>query len=370
MDHVDLWGDGGDGDGEAGQDAVLVISEDRRRREALGRALGGLGLDVVVVGSTDAGLARLAEAPERFELVVAETRGEASELLEAVFELSPAARRLVVASAHDAIRLAGALDPEIIDEIIVRPSGLEPLMQLARRAAERLLGAALTPSDAALIAARPTSPQPSRSMSEPLSRLGAVRAVVETLERAVAARGPAAERHARRVAAYAGRIARDLGLDGATRFDIEHAALLHDVGLIGTPDAYEREARAPTPAERASIERHPIVGHAILLGCEGLRPAAELVLAHHERPDGTGYPFGRRGLDVPLGASIVAAADALDAMSSPRPHRAACAFDEALAELAAVAGLQVHEVVVDAMLEVAPEEWLELSEVAVEERPC
>lgn len=146
--------------------------------------------------------------------------------------------------------------------------------------------------------------------------------------------------HSTRLADWAVRTGRQLGLDEDYLRDVEIAAILHDIGKIGTPDHILRKAGPLTDAERAVIQKHAEYGWAVLRGIPGLDRASLLVLHHHETYDGTGYPAGLRGEDIPVGARIVAVIDAFDAMISSRPYRQGLSVDEAIRRLEQASGTQ------------------------------
>lgn len=127
-------------------------------------------------------------------------------------------------------------------------------------------------------------------------------------------------------------------------------ALLHDVGKIGIPDAILGKHGPLSEAEWRVMRTHPDIGHRILAGVAALGPAAEIVLAHEERFDGSGYPHGLAGQAIPLWARLFALIDALDAMTSDRPYRKALAFETASAEIVRQAGAQFDPLVVEAFL--------------------
>ena len=121
---------------------------------------------------------------------------------------------------------------------------------------------------------------------------------------------------------------------------IKVAALLHDVGKVAVPDSILDKPAALTPAEWRTVVQHPRIGQVILEHAAALRDAVPIILHHHERFGGHGYPYGLRATEIPLGARIVAIADAYDAMTHDRPYKLAMPHDEAIAELRLHAGTQ------------------------------
>jgi HD-GYP domain-containing protein (c-di-GMP phosphodiesterase class II) len=159
--------------------------------------------------------------------------------------------------------------------------------------------------------------------------------------------------HGSRVAALAAPLADYLGLDRDDRRRLHIAAHLHDVGKIRVDACVVHKPGPLTAAEWVQMRKHPLEGFRII---DGLVHAgiADTVIAHHERFDGSGYPFGLRGDDIPYLARILLVADAYDAMTSDRPYQPALPPDHAIAELRRFAGTQFDPDVVDAMLTVAP----------------
>jgi HAMP domain-containing protein len=149
-------------------------------------------------------------------------------------------------------------------------------------------------------------------------------------------------------------------LSAAQREGLELGALLHDIGEIRTPEAVLRKAGPLTPEERLVIQAHPVAGVEILEVVPLLTPALEVVGGHHERHDGSGYPHGLKGQDIPVVARIFAVVDALDAMTHDRPYRAARRLPEALAVVKAEAGKQFDPRVVEAALTIGESRWGEL----------
>ncbi|HVP90452.1 MAG TPA: HD-GYP domain-containing protein [Terriglobales bacterium] len=164
--------------------------------------------------------------------------------------------------------------------------------------------------------------------------------------------------HSRTAARYAVLLARALGIDGEGRLrDIERGALLHDVGKSAVPRAILLKKGPLTASEREVVREHPMVGFRMIAGFAGLGPASEIVLCHHERYDGRGYPFGLAGEAIPLGARIFALADTLDAMTTDRAYRRARPFAEAAEEIGKLAGYQFDPSVTGVFLSIPAAVW-------------
>lgn len=148
--------------------------------------------------------------------------------------------------------------------------------------------------------------------------------------------------HSQRVARYAVQVATEMGMRREQVEEIRLAARVHDLGKIGVPDRVLLKAGRLNAAERELVELHPELGYEILSRFPEYVRGRHLVLSHHERPDGMGYPQGLRGSQVPMGAYVIAVADALDAMTSSRPYRTALSLSQAMAVFAEGAGTQWH----------------------------
>jgi len=146
--------------------------------------------------------------------------------------------------------------------------------------------------------------------------------------------------HAARVGLHAESIARQLGWNDERLDDLRLGAALHDVGKVAIRPEVLQKTGSLDAAEIAHIRAHPVEGAWLIAGVRSLAPALPYVLFHHERWDGTGYPTGRAGMEIPLEGRILAVADAFDAMISTRPYRAALPVDHALDEVARCAGSQ------------------------------
>ncbi len=173
-------------------------------------------------------------------------------------------------------------------------------------------------------------------------------AVVAALAATAEASDPTTGGHQRRVSEIAAAIATELGCDTFEIEGIELAARIHDVGKVAVPSEILTAERPLTDVEMELVRLHPGVGFRILEGHRYPWPVAEMVLQHHERVDGSGYPGGLRGDDIALGARIIAVADVIEAMSAQRPYRAALSLGNAMTAVVAGRGRLFDTAVVDA----------------------
>jgi HD-GYP domain-containing protein (c-di-GMP phosphodiesterase class II) len=166
--------------------------------------------------------------------------------------------------------------------------------------------------------------------------------------------------HSTRLAEWAMRVGSKLGLPEADLYQLEVAALLHDIGKIGIPDAILRKEGKLTDEERALMNKHPEYSWSILRLFPGLDKASLYALHHHESFDGRGYPGGLKAEEIPIGSRIVSVIDAYDAMISNRCYRKGLAHEEAVRRLNAGGGTQFDPAVVSAFLEIAEREVAEV----------
>ncbi len=177
--------------------------------------------------------------------------------------------------------------------------------------------------------------------------------LAESLGNAVDAKDHCTRCHSQEVAEVAQILALALGLSPAVARLVHVAGHLHDIGKIGLPDAILHKAGPLDPEEWALVRLHPVLGADIVRpvrGMNGPGGIAEIILHHHERLDGSGYPHGLAGDRIPLGARVIAVADSLSAMMQPRPYKGPRSFADALAEIARLSGVQYDPLVVEALL--------------------
>ena len=169
---------------------------------------------------------------------------------------------------------------------------------------------------------------------------------IEALALAIEAKDDTTHAHLERVKVYAVEIGKELGLSEDELAALEAAALLHDIGKLAVPDHIISKPGKLTPEEFEKMKIHPVVGAEILERVQFPYPVAPIVRAHHEKWDGSGYPYGLKGEDIPIGARILSAVDCLDALASHRQYRPALPLPEAMRFVVGLSGKEYDPKVV------------------------
>jgi putative two-component system response regulator len=269
-------------------------------------------------------------------------------------------RRLLIADGHDVVSAAdgaAALEavqrhqPDVILLDIGMPAmdGLEVCRRLKADPATRLTPIVLVTGQTDLsdrirgieagadeFLSKPVHPHELRARVRSLSRvkhlidaLDSAEAAFMTLALTIEARDPYTKGHCERLAAHAVRLGRTIGLPQDDLEALHRGGYLHDVGKIGIPDSILLKQGPLTPDEFELMKRHPEIGDSLCAPLQSLRRVRPIVRCHHERLDGSGYPAGLKGDEVPLLAQIVGIVDVFDALTSHRPYRAALSREEA-----------------------------------------
>jgi putative nucleotidyltransferase with HDIG domain len=255
--------------------------------------------------------------------------------------------------ALDAIR-SGAYD------YLLKPFGGGQLLAVVRRALE----AQHLRTEVRLHQSRLQSlvDQRTQELRETIGELEhAYDVTLEALGHALDLKDTGTNGHSKRVTAFTIQIARAMGLDQRTIRILARGAFLHDIGKMAIPDAILHKETRLNPEERVIMERHTLHGYEILKKIPFLSEVAEIVYAHQEHWDGSGYPRGLKGEEIPLGSRIFAIADTLDAITSDRPYRAARSVEDARGEIAAWSGRQFDPFVVSIFLSISPSVWKTIS---------
>src|SRR5204863_344963 len=179
-------------------------------------------------------------------------------------------------------------------------------------------------------------------------------ATIEALALAIDAKDQTAQSHVRRVQVYAAGLARALGMSENEIQGVKTAALLHDIGKLAVPEHILSKPGPLTHEEFQKIRIHPQVGAEIISGVPFPYPVAPLILSHHERWDGKGYPMGLKGDDIPLGARILSVVDYFDALMSERPYHKAMSFEAAIGLLRQESGKALDPRVVQTFIDMYP----------------
>lgn len=192
-----------------------------------------------------------------------------------------------------------------------------------------------------------------------------VHQVCEVLTNIMETKDPFTKDHSEKVAVFSYMLALELGLPPRVADLIHIAGHLHDIGKFSIPDEILRKPGPLSKEEWEVVKKHPVIGANYLKDIrlfQGKGGVMEMVLYHHERWDGSGYPFGLKGEEIPLGARIISVADAFSAMTDRRPYREPLSFDAALEELRRGAGSQFDPMVVFAFLNIEEKirSWLGL----------
>ena len=187
---------------------------------------------------------------------------------------------------------------------------------------------------------------------------------VSALSQAIDAKDGFTRGHADRVSRIAGAIARELGLSERQIEQIELAGLLHDIGKIGVEDRILMKPQRLDSEEQELMRRHPIYGASILEPSAALRPLVQTILHHHENYDGSGYPEGLKGEEIPLGSRIIIVADAYEAMTSDRIYRKSIGHDRAMDQLNRFKGLQFDPTIVRCLQRIVEKKGADAFEIS------
>ena len=199
---------------------------------------------------------------------------------------------------------------------------------------------------------------------EPSPRIEHVlQATISSLGAALHGRDACTHAHSERMIGYAQALGMVLGLSQTELSTLRHGVFLHDIGKIHVPDSILWNPGCLSISEWTVMRRHPVVGYHIVTRCPWLTEAARIVLSHHERHDGSGYPHGLRGREIPLGARICSVVDMLDALTSERPYRNPVSFYEACELIRAESGTHFDPLVVEAFGTINPSRWVSFDKV-------
>jgi len=340
-----------------GRGRILIVDDEQGIRCLLSDALGSEGFDCSNA-SAGAEALKLLDA-QSFDALISDLRMpgiSGLELLKEVHQKHPQ-MAFLMATAVDDVRVGIEAMKAGADDYLVKPLQLEAVLSSLHRAIEKKhLEGELENFRHSL---ERMVDQRTRQLRVAMKRIEKTYDdTLEALSLALDLRDNETAGHSHRVRRYCMEIAKALGCSSKQVKPIRRGAYLHDIGKIGIPDAILLKPGKLTEEERAIMETHVRIGYELVCSIEFLASSAEIVLTHHERYDGTGYPQGLLGDEIPLPARIFAVADTLDAMTSDRPYRRALSYSAAREEIIRESERQFDPKVVKGFLAI-PEEVFE-----------
>jgi putative two-component system response regulator len=328
---------------------ILVVEDDRQAQSLIARTLerAGYRWDVATDGVT----ARRMSGAQEYDVVLCELNlpdQSGLELVESLCRRAPDTAAVVVTAIEDPALAERAIELGTYGYILKPFTATEVLVALRgalQRRRLRIENRAQRETLEQIVHARTTALERS-AMRLKLSREETVR----RLSRAVEYRDEETGGHTERMSAYAALLAGKLGLDDES---IRIASPMHDVGKVALPDHMLLRPGSLTPEEHVEMERHTVIGYQILSGSGSalLELGASIALTHHERWDGTGYPRGLAGPEIPMEGQVAAVADVFDALTSDRPYRKAFSIERAVEIMKAERGKHFDPRLVDMFFE-------------------
>jgi putative nucleotidyltransferase with HDIG domain len=339
---------------------ILVVDDEEAIREVVSSMLNQAGYHTRPAASGMEAL-ELLDCGEDFDLILTDMmmpEMDGIALLERIKERFPDVPVVMVTAVHD-ISVALAAIRNGAYDYLLKPFEREQLLLMVRRAVEnrslKIENHNYQINLETLVNAR--TEQLRQAMSE-LERSYDI--TLEALGDALDLKDAETVGHSKRVTAYTIKIAGAFNVPSDKIRIIARGAFLHDIGKMAIPDAILSKPGPLTPAESLKVQEHCMHGYQMLRKIPFLQEAAEIVFSHQERYDGSGYPRGLKGTEIPLGARIFAIADTLDAITSDRPYRQAQDMQAARTEIQKWSGKQFDPEIIEVFLDIPSEVWTEL----------
>ncbi len=330
---------------------VLVVDDEEPIRNALRKYLKQQQFEVFAASSADEALQQL--RLHKIALMLSDIRMPGTsgvDLVPQALEIEPDLAILMLTAVNDATSAALCMQRGAMD-YLTKPIELADLGRAVQRALKRremhLENRHLNQWLKEEVTTRTAELQRERHRMERVST-----ATLEVLVNALEAKDPYLRGHSARVADLSANIATELGLPEE---DVEHvrvAGRLHDLGKIGTRDAVVNKEGPLTPEEFEHVKQHVIIGAQILSPLTHLGHIVAMVKSHHERFDGSGYPDGLRGDEVPMGGRVIAAAEVYDALTTARPYQEKMTPEQAVERMADLSGTVLDPKVYDALVRI------------------
>jgi putative nucleotidyltransferase with HDIG domain len=341
----------------AQNDGILVCESDPARRDTIVRCLARQEVEIVAVPALAAALRRLVDQ-DGFGILIAglpALKDAPGQTWEHLRRNLPGLTVVGLVRVADEAAGIGWLERGLFD-FLLRPDDVVGLYAAVKSALARIrLATENRAFRKSLRHYRTEQAQIARKTSE---LEGVYDATIENLMTALDLRDVETLGHSQAVAKYTQVLARLLGIENDTTIEnIRKGALLHDIGKIAIPDAILKKKGKLTAEEWAKIRLHPALGYGLVKEIKLVKEVGNIILCHHEHFDGTGYPRGLKMEEIPLEARIFALADALDAITAPRPYRKARDFAAARLEILGHRGTQFDTKAVDAFCTLSDKKW-------------
>jgi putative nucleotidyltransferase with HDIG domain len=344
-----------------GKGRILVVDDEITIRDLLSQFLSSQGFECHAADSGRSAISRLEGTA--FDLVVSDIRMPSVtglQLLEHVHNNHPALPVIMITAVADLETAVDAMKQGAAD-YITKPFDLKKVVSSVQHALQarvkRLQDGMLQDRLQEIVESK------SYALDSALRSLNSQRDMtLEALVRALDTRESETRCHSARVQSYVIRMAREFGKEGQELEELARGALLHDIGKIGISDSILLKPGKLTAEEWVEMRKHPGLGYEILKGIDFLDGAADLVLRHHERWDGSGYPSGKKGKEIPFGARLFGIIDTYDAITSDRPYRKAQTNEFAREELVRHRSALYDPEMVDAFLAIPHHELQQIAQ--------
>ncbi|HET8713568.1 MAG TPA: HD domain-containing phosphohydrolase [Gemmatimonadales bacterium] len=337
--------------GPTGIVTVLVVDDEEPIRNALRKYLKQQQFEVYTAGSADEALQQL--RLHKIALMLSDIRMPGTsgvDLVPQALEIEPDLAILMLTAVNDATSAALCMQRGAMD-YLTKPIELADLGRAVQRALKRremqLENRHLNQWLKEEVTTRTAELHRQQHRMERIST-----ATLEALVNALEAKDPYLRGHSARVADLSANIATELGMNEEDVDRVRMAGRLHDLGKIGTRDAVVNKEGPLTAEEFEHVKQHVIIGAQILAPLTHLGDVVSMVKSHHERHDGTGYPDGLRGDEIPMGGRIIAAAEVYDALTTARPYQDKMTPEQAVERIADLAGTVIDPKVYEALVRI------------------
>jgi len=314
---------------------ILVVDDEPNNLQLVKRTLHRY-YDTIIANNADEAIAILDQQSEDIEMIISDHKmpGKSGvELLHHCFLHYPNIIRMLITAYSEVPILVDAINTGKIHRYIKKPWTPEELLLTVNKAFE---ANKLSMENAKLIA----------DFKDLFS--GTISAITDALDE----KDKYTSGRSKRVCEYAIAVAKEMNLSDMELSKIEVASLLHDIGIIGVPEYILHKVEKLTDDEYMQIKKHVEYGLKILGSIKQLDSVVTIIKCHHERYDGTGYPYGLKGEEIPIGSRIIALADTFDALTSTRAYRGSISVEEAIEQIKEQSGKQLDYNVVQAFLRV------------------